>query len=381
MTKKFTVLRLQKRLQRRDGSVRMMNLSEDSHALMKNATNIDSCYESAFELVFALQDAPEASKGEIKAQILSFVAQSETHRHAIERAEAEWILMGQLQVDELLPVSRARFSVPRSIAGVFNHPRRSNTLVAIFVLAVLLPILWPVLVENPMTDTTGLFVPLSEYKTAFGEQLEVNLEDGSVIKLNWDTELVVSYSENTRSITLKRGEAMFSVAKDVVRPFVVGANRISAKALGTEFVVRKFDADKVDVAVAEGTVAVSLQPRMQGERIVSSEVVLNQAQSLTSTYQGFSPIRHLLPGEIAPWRQGMVVFDQQPITKVLREMNRYTPYELVVVNLKNPQEAVTATYFIDNIEEGLSTLVTLFDLQTQKVKVAGQETLILSSSR
>ena len=104
------------------------------------------------------------------------------------------------------------------------------------------------------------------------------LPDGSLVELNAGAEIEVDFSPRVRGIRLLRGEALFSVAKDPARPFVVSAGTVAVRAVGTVFSVR-FDVTKVDVLVAEGKVA--LEKSAEARR--SSGAVTAAATHLIST--------------------------------------------------------------------------------------------------
>lgn len=81
------------------------------------------------------------------------------------------------------------------------------------------------------------------------------LEDGSVVELNRGAEIAVHYSAARREVRLLRGEALFAVAKNAARPFVVTTAGVGVRAVGTAFAVKRGE-DAVDVLVTEGRVAV-----------------------------------------------------------------------------------------------------------------------------
>jgi len=89
------------------------------------------------------------------------------------------------------------------------------------------------------------------YETAVGEQRAILLSDGSRLTLNTNTRLAVDYGEKLRRIRLVHGEAMFEVAKNPHRPFIVQTETEQVRALGTTFIVRN-DAERVDVTLIEG---------------------------------------------------------------------------------------------------------------------------------
>ena len=61
--------------------------------------------------------------------------------------------------------------------------------------------------------------------TAVGENRTVPLPDGSRITVGGYSRVEVSFSDSERRVELARGEALFKVAKDPTRPFVVHAGR------------------------------------------------------------------------------------------------------------------------------------------------------------
>ncbi len=68
---------------------------------------------------------------------------------------------------------------------------------------------------------------------------DVTLADGSVVHLDVDSEINVSFSSGHRDITLVNGRALFEVAHDASRPFVVSAGQSHTTALGTHFQVQR----------------------------------------------------------------------------------------------------------------------------------------------
>ncbi len=96
----------------------------------------------------------------------------------------------------------------------------------------------------------------SHFQTGKGETKVVALKDGSVVTLNTASEIVVNYSDGLRSVELVRGEALFDVAKNRARPFVVAAGDTNVRVVGTSFSVSHFEAAPIQVLVREGIVEV-----------------------------------------------------------------------------------------------------------------------------
>ncbi len=88
-----------------------------------------------------------------------------------------------------------------------------------------------------------------------GEQIQVVLQDGTHIYLNAGSRLVFPsrFTSRNRCVVLV-GEAYFEVTKNKHRPFVVDLNGASVEVLGTQFNVKAYENELVQVNLDEGRV-------------------------------------------------------------------------------------------------------------------------------
>ena len=209
------------------------------------------------------------------------------------------------------------------------------------------------------------------FETAIGENRTVRLEDGSSIALGADTQVVVSYVEDARRLTLKHGEALFTVAKDAARPFSVRAGSATVTALGTEFNVRRAD-DRVVVAVVTGRVLVEPQHSVLQELpLVRDEVErerrtqhLNAGDKTTVDQKGIESSSRLLDASAATaWQSGRLEFEREPLRYVLEDVNRYATKPVVMANADIGNLKITGTVLSDNISGWVSSLESAFALQ------------------
>lgn len=156
------------------------------------------------------------------------------------------------------------------------------------------------------------------HSTRVGEIDRLALEDGSVITLNTDTRVRVSFDAHGRNIELLRGEAMFDVAKDKSRPFVVTAGETSVTAVGTSFMVRRAP-DEVGVLVREGIVAVRKDDDAPRKLIANDRMLMpKQARVVVDRVDDAQVGRELA------WREGMIAFNGETMEEVAREFARYS---------------------------------------------------------
>lgn len=94
-----------------------------------------------------------------------------------------------------------------------------------------------------------------EYLTGIGEHRTIPLADGSRITMNTQTRLRVRFTPHGRDIELIEGEALFSVARDPLRPFRVHARHTIVEALGTQFSIYLGNSG-TKIAVTQGRVKV-----------------------------------------------------------------------------------------------------------------------------
>lgn len=108
----------------------------------------------------------------------------------------------------------------------------------------------------------------------------MTLPDGSIITLaaNSTIRLASDFNQSTREVYLE-GEAFFDVAHDKTRPFLVYANGVTTKVLGTSFTIKAFKKEK-NVTVSVRTGRVSVLTKSQDVAKHSDEVVLTPNQNV-----------------------------------------------------------------------------------------------------
>lgn len=181
------------------------------------------------------------------------------------------------------------------------------------------------------------------YVTETGEQRTVTLVDGSVVQLNSRSRLRVSFSQQLRRVELIDGQALFEVAKNPARPFVVVSGNTSVQAVGTQFDVYRKSTGTV-VTVLEGRVAVS----EDAARIPASVFASPRPSNQDSATAGRGPVL-ICAGErivvtptamLSPqptdveaaiaWTQKKLVFDTTPLSEVVAEFNRHSRVQLIL---------------------------------------------------
>lgn len=173
-----------------------------------------------------------------------------------------------------------------------------------------------------------LGTPLQHYETGRGEIRNVALDDGSVLRLNTATQVDVNISSERRRVQLLEGEALFDVAKDPTRPFVVEAAGTLVRAVGTSFTVRLLPGGQVKVLVREGVVEVS------GRDVSAAEPIRlaanNRFQSGGSEVSSVKVISDTELADDLAWQSGMISLDGISLSEAVREFSRYSDTHIVI---------------------------------------------------
>ncbi len=180
------------------------------------------------------------------------------------------------------------------------------------------------------------------FATATGEQRLVTLADGSTAELNTQSKIEVHYGAHQRDVRLLKGEALFHVAKNAARPFIVGSGETRVRAVGTEFDVYAGRVATI-VSVVEGRVEVEVPPNAapvlhgasgQHSPTASSEQAastqLPAGYRLVVTGAGQVQTTPVDPAAAIAWTQHQLVFDSDSVANVANEFNRYNARQLIV---------------------------------------------------
>lgn len=168
------------------------------------------------------------------------------------------------------------------------------------------------------------------FMTGKGETKVIALKDGSVVTLNTASEIQVRYSDAVRAVELVRGEALFDVARNKARPFVVGAGDTSVRAVGTSFTVRHLDASPVQVLVREGVVEVFKPAASQVLPVrVTANTLAVAPQDGSEAIAARAVPAAQLHRQLA-WQDGHIAFEGETLAEAAAEFSRYSDTRIIV---------------------------------------------------
>ncbi|WP_313453320.1 FecR domain-containing protein [Brevundimonas sp.] len=154
----------------------------------------------------------------------------------------------------------------------------------------------------------------SMISTEVGEERLVQLSDGSTVRLDTGSAVRLRMSGVERRVELQRGQALFRVAPDRTRPFIVEASGTRVTALGTVFDVRRTDA-AVRVTLVEGVVEVSGDQVGEPSRMRAGEQTRVTSAGVTT--------QRVDTAKATGWTEGRLVLEDMPLRTAVAEVNRY----------------------------------------------------------
>ncbi len=181
-------------------------------------------------------------------------------------------------------------------------------------------------------------------QTRIGERLEQHLRDGSDLQLNGDTRLQVRFDGAQRRIELQRGEAIFDVAHDNDRPFVIEAGQAKVTVLGTRFVVDRLG-ERLRVSVARGHVRVDSQSQQQ--QLHAGEVLEVQADGSLRRLE-------ITASNAFAFESGQLVFEQADLAEIAASLSRHRQQPVQATAQGGPR--ISAVVQLADVEAFLQAL-------------------------
>lgn len=256
-------------------------------------------------------------------------AQSDMHREAFEKCTDAWVDVGRIKLSD----AYGSLAAHRTSRWAVGAPPPYRWMAGAAITGLVGACLWFV---QPWWAS-------GSFATEVGEQRVVTLDDGSRMRLNTDTQVRVSFDSRQRTVAVSHGEALFEVAKDAVRPFVVRASGSEVVAVGTAFSVRYGDGaagrpgelavtlieGQVNVRPAAGVPAGALAPDKVVAMKVGERLRLGRVGSATAA---IARVDRPNVEEVTAWKRSEAIFDATSLPDAVAEMNRYSRTPIVLVD-------------------------------------------------
>ncbi|ARD45809.1 FecR domain-containing protein [Colwellia sp. PAMC 21821] len=221
-------------------------------------------------------------------------------------------------------------------------------------------------------------VQKSSYATLIGQQMDATFDDGSIIHLNTNTHIETEFSDNKRIIKLVKGEALFEVAHDPNRPFIVYAGDRLVQAIGTKFVVH-LQSEDIQVTVTDGKVKMSKVALnttltdindLNDETIHKDDVYITKGEKVVVTNDQSPTLTHFkaenMDRELS-WLNGKLIFVNEKLSDVIEEINRYVEIEIVLNDPALHKTLISGRFDLKDSEALIEAIELSFNMKSERL--------------
>jgi len=289
---------------------------------------------------------------------LSAWLQDEANMQCFREWEAEWRAQAKAQASErtkaawakIVESQKSKVERPKQTIHPLRRFYYAAASVAVFaIIGGLAWWLWPNGQEPFMAQTDA------------HEQQTIVLPDGTEVTMNGQTYLAYAedFGEHDRQVAFD-GEAVFHVAKDSDKPFVVNVGEYSVTVLGTTFNLSAYSTDDAyTVTLLEGSVKVKyandsviMQP-LDEVRFDKKKATLN--------------LQHLEQAKAANWTNGRLEFDNIALGDLTQKLEREYDVRIAFANDALKHEKVYISISVeDNFADVCEALEILLPIRITK---------------
>ncbi|MDL5513360.1 FecR domain-containing protein [Arenibacter sp. M-2] len=185
-----------------------------------------------------------------------------------------------------------------------------------------------------------------------GRQFDLVLSDGTKVKLNSGSSIkypVRFLKGEDRKVYLK-GEAYFDVTTDETRPFIVNADEMNIRVLGTQFNLSYYPEDEdISTVLVEGAVVLY----KEGADIntnTSSQLVPGQRAAWNKTSNTMT-INEVDTNIYTAWKDGYLLFKASPFSNIKSKLERHFNITIEDRSGRLKNQIYTATFRNETIME------------------------------
>jgi transmembrane sensor len=301
------------------------------------------------------------------SELRAWLDSSPKHTAALIESAGMWDRMDALaRLADLFPKPAPR-------QARFGAPAWSLVAATLAGVAVMLFVLLQPDVERGRSEALAARGYHQLFETAIGEHSTIRLPDGSELTLNTNSRVLAEFDDGSRRLKLERGEAYIKVAHDEARPLTVSARDRIVRAVGTAFNVEITERERVEVIVTEGKVLIGV---IKADTAASGVAWLESASTPVAAGQRAlldqeSPAVEAIDAQDIEvklsWREGNIVFHDEPLAQALGEIARYTRVEFIIRDEQLKTIRVAGLFKAGDVDGLLQTLRQNFNISYERI--------------
>ncbi|RXM44435.1 FecR family protein [Flavobacterium sp. YO64] len=211
----------------------------------------------------------------------------------------------------------------------------------------------------------------------YGKRFKLKLSDGTIVNLNAGSTLRYpqQFGINGNRNVYLTGEAFFDVAKDKEHPFIVNANQVDIKVLGTKFNISAYPENPtVNSTLIEGSIEMF-------ETANPANVVLLEPNQMATWQHNAKKItlKNVDPAFYSAWTKGELAFKDTPFSTIAKIIQRTYDVEIINENSELARQNFTGTIKIS--ESSVENILDLLKRDTPFNYSIEQKTITITNPR
>lgn len=320
-----------------------------------------------------------------QAQFAAWCRSDEKHAAAVARFEHTWAALARPRQ------AGAVSELTREMADLTRRRGRRRTVATVSSVALIALVVSLVWLRRDLTEAR---IALPQTALLITPERRT-LPDGSIVELKRGAMLTLEFTPTLRRVRLSRGEALFQVTRDHRRPFVVSADGVEVRAVGTAFVVQ-VNAGEVEVLVTEGRVAVEKTTASLASAVTEAapaspptlafvdaghRVTVETSRTVAEA-RAVKPVSAKELDERLAWRAPRVEFSGTPLEEVIGVINRYAVERhhprFIIADPELGRIKLSGLFRVDDSAGLVQMFETNFDL---KAESRGENDIVLRRAR
>ena len=229
--------------------------------------------------------------------------------------------------------------------------------------------------QTDKQKTEPVQVAENTISTKPGSKSKIQLPDGSQVWLNADSRMTYneSFRGPFREVSII-GEAYFDIAKDKDHPFIIHANSIDVKVLGTSLNIRSYTNEKSTEAVLiHGSIEVTLRSSPDKKIILQPNEKLVVQNGRAAIIKGTPSVQKVVDEPVMTlgkahfrqkdstamdvlWVKNKLAFDQETLEEVTRKIERWYAVKVTITDERLKNTAYSAVFEDESLRQVMEAL-------------------------
>jgi ferric-dicitrate binding protein FerR (iron transport regulator) len=198
-----------------------------------------------------------------------------------------------------------------------------------------------------------------ERVSLYGQQISIQLPDGSKVKLNAGSKLIApeKFVGSTREVELV-GEAYFEIEEDAEKPFIVRSEGLNVEVLGTSFNIRAYpEEEDIQVAVNTGKVSVNGEGQEEAMILIPEEMAIYNKTLGTARKDTFNP------KAVFSWKDKILYFEKASFDEISATLEKWYGVQFKVEKKIDNKKDFSGEFHNKSLELVLEGLSYVYDFE------------------